>query len=78
MQPNPYTGQNSHPSSHLQNNIVSFLGLFYNNVGTSRLYIALSGNTNGEMMDGRDLEGKSHGLIDVLSWYLLKGAMENY
>jgi len=28
-------------------------------------------------MDGKDLEGNSHGLINVLSWYLPKGAMEN-
>jgi hypothetical protein len=56
----------------------SFLGLFYNNVGTSRLYTALSVNINWRMMDGKDLEGNSHDLIDVLSWYLPKRAMENY
>jgi hypothetical protein len=58
--------------------MVFFLGLSYNNVGTSRLYIALSGNINWGMMNGEDLEGNSHGLIDVLLWYLPKWAMENY
>jgi len=51
----------------------SLLGLFSNNVGTSRWYIALIGNIYWRMMDGKDLEGNSHGLIDVLSWYLPKG-----
>jgi len=54
----------------------SFLGSFYNNVGTSRLYIAMIGNINWRMVDGKDLEGNSHGLIDVLSWYLPKGGHE--
>lgn len=50
-----------------------FLGLFYNNAGTSRWYIALIGNIYWRMMDGKDLEGNSHSLIDVLSWCLPKG-----